>query len=122
MDGTSISFWDVTRMGRAAWSGTPEPNRLRGIGQPTDRVVGRNGGQNVPEQNKAPPRVGRDFARGAAPGPVQLTAEWILGAGFWAPTPPLPESPPAGGRGLRPRARPSSAAEWVVARAVPRAP
>ncbi|GAA2307024.1 hypothetical protein GCM10010431_28520 [Streptomyces kunmingensis] len=51
MDGTSISFWDVTQQcGRLAR--TPERNRLRGIGQPTDRLVDNADSEMFPNGTK----------------------------------------------------------------------
>ncbi|GGP97473.1 hypothetical protein GCM10010215_24060 [Streptomyces virginiae] len=45
MDGTSISFWDVTLSVRwrqaVGWPGRLEPNRIRALTLPTARVLGR---------------------------------------------------------------------------------
>src|SRR4051812_20868585 len=73
MDGTSISFWDVTQLcGRLAR--TPERNRLRGIGQPTDRVVDNADSEMFLNGTKtatsAPGiRAGAEVAEVSGPGP-----------------------------------------------------
>src|SRR3954468_18995706 len=70
MDGTSISFVDVTRLLRSAVALRDEPNRLRAIGHPLAHPLGRtesklfpNGTKPGTKKNPAPVRTGEHAPR-----------------------------------------------------------
>ncbi|GGT26103.1 hypothetical protein GCM10010254_53170 [Streptomyces chromofuscus] len=58
MDGTSISFVDVTRFSRTAAALRDEPNRLRAIGQPVAHLMDGTESKLFPNGTKTGSQVG----------------------------------------------------------------
>ncbi|GGP47348.1 hypothetical protein GCM10010247_19590 [Streptomyces calvus] len=65
MDGTSISFVDVTRWAGPRWLCETEPNRLRAIGQPVARPMDRTESKLFPNGTKPGTETGSQPGRKA---------------------------------------------------------
>src|SRR3954452_25552178 len=72
MDGTSISFWDVTRGHRTSAVPRAEPNRPEGIGQPVDHSLSRTQGKHCSRTEQKRNEEGAKRSEGAMKNPAPV--------------------------------------------------